>query len=53
VFTLDGGSYCMNCCELAFRSLPRWRGVERRDARREPRGFGRRWTDVLVADSRT
>lgn len=52
VFPLDRGVYCLNCCELSFRNRPRWRGIERRDPRREPRGYGRRWTDVLAADSR-
>jgi hypothetical protein len=46
---LQGKQYCRPCCELSFRSLPRYRRLERRDPQREPRGFGRRWTDILVS----
>lgn len=49
LLSLQGKLYCRPCCELSFRALPRYRRVERRNPEREPRGFGRRWTDVLVS----
>jgi len=40
--------YCRGCFEMSFRVVSRYRLLDRRDARREPRGYGRRWTDDLT-----
>jgi len=38
---------------MSFRSVSRYRLVDRRDPDREPRGYGRRWSDVLTAAFRS
>jgi hypothetical protein len=48
LFPLQGKRYCRPCVELSFRSVSRYRLIDRRDPSREPRGYGRRWTDVLT-----
>jgi len=50
VFHLEGIGYCHDCLELSFRWIRNYRLLDRRSPRREPRGFGRRWTDVLTGE---
>ncbi|HET9793352.1 MAG TPA: hypothetical protein VFS34_02730 [Thermoanaerobaculia bacterium] len=50
LFILEGARYCRPCMELSFRAVRNYRLLERRNPRREPRGFGRRWTDILTEE---
>jgi hypothetical protein len=38
---------------MSFRSVSRYRLVDRRNPDGEPRGYGRRWSDVLTTPSRS
>lgn len=47
-FFLGKDSYCRDCFEMSFRVASPYRLHERRDPQREPRGYGRRFTDRLT-----
>jgi len=50
LFPIEGRLYCRPCTELSFRTVSRFRLYDRRDPQRDPRGYGRRWTDVLTGE---
>ncbi len=51
LFPVDGELYCRPCTEVSFRSVSRYRLYDRRNSLHDPRGYGRRWTDVLIGKS--
>ncbi|HWC65115.1 MAG TPA: hypothetical protein VG777_03455 [Thermoanaerobaculia bacterium] len=52
LFPIGKELYCRRCFEMSFRVVSRYRLLDRRDPRREPRGYGRRFTDRLTESPR-